>query len=91
MPSQSKKASRITSAQRIRQSNQSNITSTKSLLHQYEQLDPVTRQAFNDTFLANLESVKYNMGQLISQHVNKEDSKNAMNAIFPPQYFGFGK
>lgn len=31
------------------------------------------------------------MGQLISQHVNREESKNAINYIFPPvSYLGFG-
>jgi hypothetical protein len=39
----------------------------------------------------NLESVKHNMGKLISQHVNKEESKAAINYIFPPQqYLGTG-
>lgn len=31
------------------------------------------------------------MGQLMSLHVNKEESKNVINSIFPPQYYGYGK
>mmetsp|Transcript_42787 Transcript_42787/g.41131 ORF Transcript_42787/g.41131 Transcript_42787/m.41131 type:complete len:83 (-) Transcript_42787:670-918(-) len=62
----------------------------RTLLQQYEQLDPITKQAFNETFLVNLESAKYNMGQLIQMHINKEDSKKAMNNIFPPQSYGIG-
>lgn len=66
-------------------------TTSKSLLQQYESLDPLTKQAFNETFLVNLESAKYNIGQLMSQHVNKEESKNAINHIFPPvSYLGYG-
>lgn len=38
------------------------MTTAKSLLQQYEALDPITKAAFNETFLVNLESVKYNMG-----------------------------
>ena len=33
----------------------------KSLIHQYEALDPSTKQAFNSNFLLNLESVKYSI------------------------------
>ena len=29
------------------------------------------------------------MGQLISQHVNREESKIAINQIFPPNYYGY--
>jgi hypothetical protein len=36
----------------------------KSLLHQYENLDPQTKQAFNSNFLMNLENVKYSIPQL---------------------------
>lgn len=31
------------------------------------------------------------MGQLMSQHVNKEESKKAISSIFPPQFYGYGK
>lgn len=27
----------------------------------------------------------------MSQHVNREESKNAINSIFPPSYFGYGQ
>eukprot|EP00347_Sterkiella_histriomuscorum_P022347 403330799 len=88
-----KKPKRITSAYKPRGTLGSGLhqSTTKSLLQQYENLDPVTKQAFNETFLANLESAKYNIGQLMSQHVNKEESRNAINYIFPPvQYLGYG-
>lgn len=66
-------------------------TTTKTLLQQYESLDTITKQAFNETFLVNLESVKYNMAQLMSQHVNREEAKMVINNIFPPtSYMGFG-
>jgi hypothetical protein len=26
----------------------------------------------------------------MQQHVNKEESKKAINSIFPPTYFGYG-
>ena len=39
----------------------------------------------------NLESVKYNMGQLMSQHVNREEARLVINNIFPPtSYLGYG-
>jgi hypothetical protein len=44
----------------------------RSLVQQYDALDQNTKLAFNEQFLKNLENVKYSMGQLISQHVNKE-------------------
>ena len=54
-------------------------------------MDTVTKQAFNETFLVNLESVKYNMGQLMSQHVNREEARLVINNIFPPtSYLGYG-
>lgn len=38
----------------------------RSLVQQYDALDAGTKHAFNEAFLKNLESVKYNMGQLMS-------------------------
>ena len=67
------------------------FSTNKTLLQQYEHLDALTKQAFNEIFLANLESAKYNMGQLMSKHVNKEEGKNAINMIFPPAFYGIGK
>jgi len=37
--------------------------SSKSLLRQYDKLDEVTRQAFNQTFLQNIEQIS--VGQLL--------------------------
>ena len=63
----------------------------RTLLQQYEHLDPLTKQAFNETFLVNLESVKHSMGKLMAQHVDPQESRSAINAIFPPQqYLGTG-
>jgi hypothetical protein len=59
----------------------------RSLLHQYENLDPHTKQAFNSTFLMNLESVKYSIPQLFQQHFPQQDTMAAINYIFPPSYF----
>ena len=56
-------------------------------MQQYEKLNNVTKLHFNQHFLANLEKVQ--VGQLISQHVNLDESSNAINQIFPPdQYLG---
>ena len=49
----------------------------------------MTKQAFNETFLANLEGSKGNIGALFSSHVNKEESKKAINSIFPPALYGY--
>jgi hypothetical protein len=39
--------------------------------------------------MQNLEEVKHSMGKLISQHVDLDESSNAINQIFPPdQYCG---
>jgi len=63
----------------------------KTLLQQYEHLDPLTKQAFNETFLVNLESVKHSMGRLMAQHVDAQEGRGAIDAIFPPQqYLGTG-
>lgn len=78
-----RKPKRITSA--YRRTGMHHTSTTKSLLQQYENLDPLTKHAFNETFLVNLESVKHNMGKLFSQHVNREEGKAAINFIFPPQ------
>ena len=48
----------------------------------------MTKQSFNESFLRNLEQVKYSMGQLIQQHVNREQSRDAINTIFPPHSYG---
>ena len=61
----------------------------RSLVQQYDALDQNTKLAFNEQFLKNLENVKYSMGQLISQHVNKEQSRDAIQLIFPPQAYGY--
>lgn len=61
----------------------------KTLLQQYEKLDKITKQAFNNHFLLTLETAKQSMGQLLMQHVNVEESRSAINEIFPPaQFFG---
>lgn len=39
----------------------------------------------------NLETVKGNLNSLFQQYVNKEESKMAINYIFPPQAYGFAK
>ena len=31
------------------------------------------------------------MGQLMSQHVNKEEIRQAINMIFPPAFYGLGQ
>lgn len=74
------KKSRITSAGRTRY----HLGPQKTLLQQYEKLDKYTKQAFNNHFLQSLEQAKQSMGQILQQHVNMEDSSNAMNQIFPP-------
>lgn len=48
-------------------------------MKEYEALDPLTKQAFNNTFLINMESVKYSIPQLFQQHFNNEDHINAIN------------
>jgi len=57
----------------------------KTLLQQYENLDKVTKAQFNQHFLQNLEGNK--VGQIMQQHVDLEESSNAMNQIFPPEQF----
>jgi hypothetical protein len=59
----------------------------RSLLHQYENLDPHTKQAFNSTFLMNLESVKLPIPQLFQQYFPQQDTMAAINYIFSPSYF----
>ena len=56
----------------------------RSLVQQYEALDLATKQAFNEAFLRNLETVKLS----VKQHA---PGKEAINSIFPPQEFGFEK
>lgn len=41
--------------------------------------------------MANLEQAKYSMGQLMGKYVDPVESTNAMNAIFPPSFFGYGQ
>lgn len=59
----------------------------RTLINQYEALDPQTKQAFNNTFLLNLESVKYQMPQLFQHHFNPQERTAAINSIFPPQHY----
>jgi len=59
----------------------------RSLIHQYEALDTQTKQAFNSTFLINLESVKYQIPQLFQQHFPTEGTRTAINFIFPPSAY----
>lgn len=80
-----KRGGRVTSAGRTRY----HLGPQKTLLQQYEKLDPGTKRAFNQQFLQSLEGVKQSMGQLIQQHVDLEESSRAINEIFPPaQFFG---
>ena len=68
--------------------NRKRLGPQKTIIQQYEQLDKGTKQIFNQEFLACLEQQK--MGQVINQHVDLEESSNAMNEIFPPEYYGLG-
>lgn len=79
------KKGRLMSAARTRH----HLGPQKTLLQQYEKLDRTTKQAFNNHFLLTLETAKQSMGQLLMQHVNIEESRSAINEIFPPaQFFG---
>ena len=64
------KKGRITSAGRTRY----HLGGQKTLLQQYEKLDKITKQHFNRHFLQSLEGAKQSIGQLISQHVDVNES-----------------
>lgn len=78
------KKTRITSAGRTRY----HLGPQKTLLQQYEKLNRNTKQAFNNHFMQSLDVVKQNIPQLMSKHVDLEESSMAINQIFPPdQYY----
>ena len=76
------KKGRIQSATRTRY----HLGPQKTLLQQYEKLDRITKQAFNNQFLQSLEGVKQTIPQLLSQHVDIEESSRAFNELFPPAH-----
>lgn len=63
----------------------------RTLLQQYEKLDRVTKQSFNNNFLMSLEQVNQNMGQIMQNHVDLEESTMAINQVFPPEEYLYGQ